>query len=519
MTSPKPCGPRMRCIAGALFRRNASMRARPVRIGVILLLAILSGLTSATATGGEVEVPYIGEPADRILPPHEERKIGRNIVYQLLLHGLVLEDPELSDYINRIGQDLASHIPGAPELSFFVIRDTGINAFALPGGYIGINAGLITASESESELAGVIAHEIAHVTQRHIARQIDATRGWNLAGIGLLLAAILAGGDADVVQAALGLGLSISHQRQVNFTRSHELEADRLGIRTLAKAGYDPIGMASFFQRLEQNARLYGEGVPEILRTHPVNSTRISEAQARAASYPIAQPRLNLNYQVIQARTRTLSSALNSDAIEYFRSTSANSQSPADQYGLALTLSRAGQYADAQPLYDALLVAHPEDVHFRLAQARNRALAGDREQSVKQLKDIRRDHPEHAAVTLALAEALINAGRAADARQLLLETDLLAQRHGESYRLLAVAARDMGQLPEAHFQMAAYERSRGNYVAALGQLRSGLSLSPLSDHQRQRITARLAEYTDEAPREQLRAYNEKGQERRREHGS
>lgn len=466
-----------------------------------MVLAAAIPLCSALDASSDVNVPDIGEPADLVLSPLEEQRLGAEVMRQLLASGFVLEDPEITDYITSVGRRLLRHTDNADDhFRFFVVRDSGINAFALPGGYIGINAGLLTASSTESELAGVMGHEIAHVTQRHIARQIDKTSGWSLASTALLIGALIAGiNNPDIAQAALGIGLSAAQQQQINFTRAHEKEADRIGIRTLAAASFDPNGMADFFHRLSQKSQLYGEGVPELLRTHPVSSNRIAEAQQRAALLPAHQPPSSQEYVLMRSRALLLVTELDGDALNRFRGLNRESDGLGERYGLALALQRNRAFDEARRDLDALLTEFPGQPNLMLAKGRLLAEANALPTAVTALRKAHKAHPDYRPITVSLADTLIRGGRSSEARQLLLESDLLLRDDSEAYRLLALAARDMEQPAEAHFQMAAFERSRGDYVAALQQLRSALRSDDLSAHESERLEGRLAQYLAEAP--------------------
>jgi predicted Zn-dependent protease len=201
---------------------------------------------------------------------------------------MIVEDPQVAEYINEIGHRIAVQAnDGDYSFSFFVVDDARINAFALPGGFVGVHTGLIEASRNEDELAGVLAHEVAHVTQRHIARAVHASSRQSMLSTALMLGAMIlgaAGGDADAVQAGIAVAQGTAAQQQINFTRSNEYEADRIGIRALAEAGFDPHGMNSFFEVLSrQETSSPDRRIPEFLRTHPVTTARISEAKSRAA--------------------------------------------------------------------------------------------------------------------------------------------------------------------------------------------------------------------------------------------
>src|SRR5690606_31092882 len=218
----------------------------------LCLLALLGQTLGGVAAANELL--DLGSPADAVLNKTREGQLGRTVMMQLYNAGVVVDDPLLTEYIQSIGSQIASHANnGNHRFRFFVVDDNRINAFAMPGGYIGIHTGLILASENESELAGVIAHEVAHVTQRHIARSLYDAQRTSVVSMAAMLAAILLGAAADMpgnaVTGIVTASQAAALQRQINHTRAHEHEADRVGIATLASAGFDPNGMSSFFEK------------------------------------------------------------------------------------------------------------------------------------------------------------------------------------------------------------------------------------------------------------------------------
>lgn len=477
------------------------------------MIALFLALGLPTAASAQFDLPSIGEPADRALSPSEEREIGARIVAQLHQQGIIMDDPQLTSYVSAVGQRLGAYNATRPVtgLHFFVVRDATINAFALPGGYIGLNTGLIMASRNESEMAGVLGHEIAHVTQRHIARQLQGNEGWNLATAALVIAAIIAGAaDPDIVQAALGIGLGSLQQRQISHIRAHELEADRLGIRTLASAGYDPEGMATFFERMQQTARLYGSQLPEILRTHPVNATRISEARSRLDELGKREREDTLEYALMQARARILSSEPVTAASEFFdRSAAAKPDDPAAQYGRALISTLTGDGKQALAQIQPLLETHPNQPNVLLLAGQAAHLAGNDVAAVDHFKRLLRINPDYVPGALAYADVLLRMGQPGNARKVLVVSPALQTGEPQAYRLLALAARDANREGEAHYQMAAFHHARGNLRNAVHQLRSGLRRKDLTDDERLRLQSRLDDYLANAPKwfreERLRA--------------
>jgi beta-barrel assembly-enhancing protease len=470
------------------------------RLAAFLLSAILLAVTlRAAAEPAAVDLPRIGEPADTALSPQEEQKIGSRVTAQLYAFDYVLEDPEITEYIAGLTWRLvASAEAEAPHISVFVIRDPRINAFALPGGYMGVNAGLLTAVRNESELAGVMAHELSHVTQRHIARAMEGTQTANLATWGAVLAAIIAASaNPEVVIAALSLGQASTYQREVNFTRAHELEADRIGIRTMARAKFDPEAVATFFLRLEQQSRLYGNQVPEFLRTHPVNTTRISEARMRAASMPKVKVTDPLEYYLMQARARVLTSERPSQAAEYFKG-QLNSKTPGygDAYGLAMAYLRMGDHARAAETLKPVLEQYPRQPNIAMLHAQIQLAQGKTDEALAALARNLEYYPRYAPSILGYADALLAAGKPDAARQVLLSHEQALGTRMETYRLLAYAARDAGHTTEAQYQMANYLYERGDAPGAIAQLDAALRVSSLSSQERSKLRARRQEIAE-----------------------
>lgn len=472
------------------------------RMPLVLAAAALAAALNVAAETPAVDLPRIGEPADVALSPMQEQRIGARVTAELYAGDYILEDAEITEYVAGLAWRLVAAAEAeAPPLNVFVMKDPRINAFALPGGYMGINAGAITAVRSESELAGVIAHELAHVTQRHIARTVEGTQTANLATWAAVLAAIVAASaNPEVIVAALAGGQAANQQREVNFTRAHELEADRIGIRTMSRAGFDPQGVASFFVRLEQQSRLYGNQVPEFLRTHPVNTTRISEARTRAASLPAVKAKDSLEFGLMQARARGLTAERPSEAAEYFAARiGTGSGSVPDRYGLALAYARTGDYARSLNVLGPALEVQPRQASLNLLKARVLLAQGKTEAGEAVIEDTLEHHPRYAPAILEYADSLIAAGKPEQARQVLLSHEQALGTRMETYRLLAFAARDTGNTSEAGYQMANYLFERGDAGGAVSQLDAALRLNSLPPQERARLAARRSEIVEASP--------------------
>lgn len=463
----------------------------------LILLSALLVAAPAFSQQSRIDLPQMGEPADNSLSPAQELEIGQKVMGELYANDYVLDDPELENYVGTMGWKLAAHSATTPPpLTFFVVADPRINAFALPGGFIGMNVGLITAASNESELAGVLGHEMAHVTQRHIARGEEDTKVANIATWAGVLAAVIAGSvtNPDLVIGALAAGTSINQQRAVNYTRAHEQEADRIGIQTMAASGYDPNGMASFFGKLEQQSRLYGSRVPEFLQTHPLNTSRMAEARARAAELPKVNHKDAPDFALMQARSTVLETDRLSDAADFFgNQIIAGRKTPANAYGYAFALSQMGNNQGALAALKPALDALPKQVNLNLLKGHILQGLGQNADALQTFGDTLKLYPSYAPAIFASAEALIANGKPDLARQLLLTHEQSLGTRMQTYQLLSQAAQASGNLAEASYQMAQYYAGRGDAGNAIAQLDAGLRLAELNAQDRARLTAKRQE--------------------------
>lgn len=466
------------------------------------VLALAAGTTPAMADEGSVEasLPNLGQPANALMPPAEQQRLGAQVVARLRAQNAIIEDPQLDSYLNYVGDRLARHTDRAVDkFHFYVINSHEINAFALPGGYIGVNAGLITATRSESELASVMAHEIAHVTQNHIARQMEESRGDAVATLAAAIVAavagVAAGGGGDAAIAAITGGMSHLGMQQITYTRAHEYEADRVGIRDLARSHYDPNAMARFFGTMEKNRDLYGPEPPQILLTHPVTSTRIAEARARAADYPHVKVNESAAYPYMRARARILIAGADTDMRDYFYGKlhgDGGHPTAAERYGYALALSRLSQNKKAIALMRAGVKRHPKILAWRLGLASARTQAGQLQAAHEVLATaLQQLLPHSAPLKLAYAQNLENLGKPGAMRNYLLSQNDVLNHYPQAQELLAQGAGRQGNLGEAYYRQARYDAMRNAYPAAINQLQTALQTAHLDAYNKSRLRALL----------------------------
>lgn len=467
-------------------------------------------LAAGASRANPDDLPDIGSPAQAMLTLEEEYQIGRMIVRGLRDQDQILEDPEVAEYIRSLGLRLSSQAhDGSQRFNFFMVKDNGINAFALPGGFIGVNAGLLLETKNESELAGVLAHEIAHVTQRHIARSIAAQSRTSLVSTAAMLAAILVGaaaGGGDAAMAGMAAAQSLAIQQQISFTRSNESEADRVGIGVLASAGFDPQGMPAFFETMSRRAGSSETNIPEMLRTHPVTISRIAETRERAAQMDVdAQPD-SLSYALTRERLRVLSTPPGEDPREYYAAIISNEPdaTSAQVYGQALALMMSGQPGKAIPMFQRLRDANPTVLQYHTALGQAQLVANQGSASLATLKRARELFPRNVAVTVRYAESLMRVGDAKRAHEILLDLFNVVPPTPEQARLTALAANAAGDVADSYYYMAEFHLLSGDLPLAINQLQLALSVPKITGVQRARFEARLDEVQQAMPKRSAR---------------
>ena len=502
-------------------------------------LAFALAVAAGIAPAQERNLPDIGSSAGNVLSPTRQAEYGAMVLAQLRHEGYVIDDPLLDGWLRDVGQRLggASERP-SQSLTFFLLRDRQINAFATLGGYIGMNAGLILEAEREDQVAGVLAHEIAHVTQQHVLRGAERAQRDSLpillATLGAIVAAQQAGGNSsgDATTAAIVSGMGLLQQRQINYTRDNESEADRLGIRNLARSGYDPEAMAEFFQILHSVVRMnQGDeraSVPGYLQTHPLTLTRISEARERAgkldasiaapattavSNNPLLPAGLQISTQAhgrhgrgatsdfgwARERLRVLSANSPTQAInEYRQMRSKKPLDDAQRYGLAIAQQLAGHGNEARSELAPLLDAHPDNLWLQIAMAQAEASSGKADAADRRLASLLKRMPGHRALALSHARLLAERNTREAGMQAVTVLRSLAANAGTDLPFQQIYARanevagDDVRAGEAWAE-AAYLSGRPEQ--ALVQLNNLKKNQDLDYYARSRIDARIAAIT------------------------
>ncbi|MDH5447142.1 MAG: M48 family metalloprotease [Gammaproteobacteria bacterium] len=466
-------------------------------------LAVLINTQTHRVVANELQLPDMGNTADYAVSPIEEKKTGEAVIRNIRRGGGVVDDPLIEGYLDHLGYRLISNSSHTEQdFKFFLINDKALNAFALPGGFIGINYGLILTADREGELASVMAHEVAHITQRHHVRAFEHGHSQGPILAALIAAMILGAGNSEIGEAAFAATAAGMMESNINFTRSNEKEADYIGITMLANAGYDPMEMASFFSRLDKASRLYGSTVPEFLRSHPFSANRMADAQSRARSLKQKKKTFDkLSFHLIQARIRALSHENPNQAVSEFekRITSKSYKNRiAEQYGYALSLIKSGQLNKANIILNRLLKNDPNRIAYLVAK-------GELENSGKKITKSQSTYtkalelyPDNKVIIYYYAQNLLKNRQFSKARSLLNKVLKTPDNLPQLYKFLSEAESGLGNASGVHHAMAEYYFYQGQAHEAIRQMQLAMKADNKSDfYTTARREARLVEYQKE----------------------
>jgi beta-barrel assembly-enhancing protease len=480
---------------------------RPILLALLSAFAMVAGSAFAQEVPGTPvdlqppaagsDLPDMGSPAAAVLSKSDESRLGAMVARELRDQNALLEDPEVNEYLQGVGQRLASQSAmGGSGFHFFVVKDSVINAFAVPGGFVFLYDGLILATTTESELASVMAHEIAHVTQHHIARQIRAQSQQSITTAAAILAAILLGaiGGGQAAEGGIAAASGIAAQQQINFTRDNEAEADRVGIGYLAGAGFDTNAMGGFFETLSRHEGLTATYIPAMLIDHPVTTDRIAEARSRAAQFPSRKGKDSQSYRLIRERVRVLTATADVNLTQIYEQKIASGEGDlGNRYGEALALLNSNHAEEAAKVLAPLVQQHEGLTLLHAALGQAQAKAGHVDEALATFRHALSLFPRSVPVTVRYAETLMNAGNPAQAHDVLLDLFNNVPPTPDQIRLTALAASAAGDAGDAYFYMGEYQIAGGDLNLAAQQLQLALAAPNISQIQRQRYQARLDE--------------------------
>lgn len=459
----------------------------------IIILTTASMLVSPMAVPNEL--PELGDISATVLSPLQEQAIAEQILREVAVSDDVLKDVEITDYLQTLGAKLATNGPDKRQkFNFFVVQDNSINAFAMPGGVIGVHTGLILGANSESELASVLGHEIGHVTQRHLARMLAAQKYdtfKNIAGIALAL--LVARSNPQLASGALTTASAAGVQNQLDYTREHEREADRIGLQILDSGGFDVRAMPAFFTTLQRGSRFVEGSAPSFLRTHPLTSERIADVANRVEQMPYRQVSDSVEFQYVRAKLRAAQGNAQ-NAIDVFEQNIRErrfTNEAAEHYGLAIAYMLKGAYAQTEKELAWLKKNAPPHAMIQNLSARLEVARNNPQQAAKQYAAALKLYPDNRALTYGYAEHFLAIKQADKAVSLVKEKQVLYPDDAYLYDLLAKAYTMQNNVLLSHqAQSEAYYR-KYDLARSIEQMDLATKASDGDFYQKSIVEARL----------------------------
>lgn len=468
---------------------------------VVLLIFIISALMPVVAhtPNFESNIPDVGQSGAWAIDSHQERLMGNMMMEQITASDFITSDTVVNDYLYELSAKLQASAPPIDfKLQFFCVDSSVLNAFAFFGGYVAVHSGLILAAETESELAAVLAHETAHITQRHLARILTNNKKMMPLTVAEIIGALAIGTLGGSPEAGMHLAnaaLGGHIQNLINYTRIHEQEADRLGIQILSKAGFDPHGMARMFHKLSAKNQ-YQTKPPEYLLTHPMFEDRIADASNRAEKMVYHKKPDNLFFQLIRARLVATSQENAKRRVQrltqQLKSEPSLNKTPLE-YALALSLSKNRQYSQAEILMLTLSERHPDQWLFRFGLGEIAREKGDIDHALNCLKTLYEKSPNNYALSIYYADTLMDAKQIKAAKEILLKQQKAHAHDANLLQLLARAHGLSGAKVDLHQTQAEWHVLRGEHREAFQQFDLALEYEDKKSYRASQILARKKE--------------------------
>lgn len=439
------------------------------------LLAALLQAVALPAAGNDFDLPVLGDTTSAMISPSQEFELGRAWLAAFRSRVRTLDDPELQTYIETLTQDLAQHSElNDHRLELIIINNPTLNAFAVPGGVIGVHTGLFRFTEDEHQLASVLSHEIAHLSQRHFARSLQTRKASSMGTMAGLLAGIIlaatVGGDAGM--AAMTATQAAALESSLRYSRQNEQEADRVGINTLYKSGRDPAAVGAMFERMLASTRYTGQKPPEFLLTHPLTEKRVADAKNRIGNFPLRQYPLLPQFDFMRSRALIWVDANPSKSVQRFKSEleGETASRTASSYGLALAYSRLGNHTSARKTLKPLLEKEPKNLILQLAAVELEVNRGDLDGALARIKSLEPLHGNNYALRRYKAETLLKGGNYQESERVLEALSKARPTDPEVWFQLAETSGLAGDIVGVHKARAEYFLLIGVYDKAREQL-------------------------------------------------
>ncbi len=443
---------------------------------IYLLILVSSNLSSS-----EEDLPVIGDSSSSVISIASEYNLGRLYMAQLRR--------TLPEYIDPVSQDYTEHLVYRlsefseltdRRLEIALIDEKSINAFAAPGGIIGINAGLIFHADTEGQLASVLSHELAHLSQRHFARRMQRLKDRSLANSLMILGSIALAGATSNPNALL-VGQQAITQQNLSFSRGDEQEADRIGFKNMVSAGFDPKSTSYMFEKLQSLSRLSGSNELEFLRSHPLTKNRIADAQSRAQGFENKKYRNSLDYDLVRNRTIVHFSEVPRQAVTIFQKELTNSSNEREKleahYGLALAYSRDNKHSQALNTMRQALEMDSENLILQIGLLELHIEAENYFEAEALASSLLSTNPYNYPVSMLYNKVLMNKGDYKSGEKILKDLTLKRPKDPQVWYWLAEVQGLDKNLIGLHLSRAEYFFLTGSYETSIKHLRMALDLT------------------------------------------
>jgi len=446
----------------------------------LLATSICIALCSSPIVSAQIDnLPVLGDAVSGTITTEQEYEFGREIIRSMRAQSPLLKDPLIEEYIAGLSYHLAANSELTDHrLEFLLIDSDQLNAFAAPGGIVGVNAGLFLYADNEGQFASVISHELAHLSQRHYARGVAQSQSSRIASIATTLASILilaaAGGEAG--QAALAVSQAAMTENRLQFSRANEEEADRVGMRTLFSAGFDPQDMPGMFENMMQ-MRSFSRRMPEFLSSHPLDENRVADSRNRALGLPAVEHIQNVEFLLMKQRALLhyqTDYQGHIDGLERDLPQLNGAEADAAIYGIALAQLRNGEFVAATESLVPLLSKDPNRISYVVLEAEIAKAAEDYEQALDILEEHLDINPNNYPLSLTYAETLDANNRHAEAIAVYKELSQQRPNDINIWYELAELQGLVGDISGVHQARAEYFYGTGEFGRALGHLNSAL---------------------------------------------
>ena len=451
-----------------------------VRVLTFFSLFILFGFSSQILAN-EIRLPELGSAGGGLVSPAQEYELGQKWIRLYRAQVRTSSDPFIQAYVENLVKRLARYSDlDDKRLDILVAENPTLNAFAVPGGIIGVHTGLFSYAQTEDQFSSVIAHELGHLSQRHYARSLEQQKSASVPTMAALLASILvaatAGGDAGM--AAIATTQAVAIDQQLRFSRQMEREADRIGMATMIRANLDPHAMGNMFEQMLKSYR-YSQRLPEFLTTHPLTETRVSDAKLRAQTFPQLPEQMSLEYQLVKARINVLHESNTQYLVNTYENFLKNKKGneAINRYTLALAYLKLNDAANANAALAPLFKSDVENIHYRATMAEIYAEQGNFAEATQLLRATLKKFPDTHAANIKLAEVYLKAGMYNDAEDLLARHAERRTNDDYIWYLLAETYGLTGKILDVHIARAEYFILNGLYKKAEVQVRNGLKLA------------------------------------------